>query len=104
MKACQSVNSSTDPCSPTNSAGLGSVSAIPANDPCLVVVPAVDYHGCTGNCTMAIEGFAEIYLEQSTTSTQINGCFVKALAPNAVVGGNNPGPALGPLSEPTLIQ
>ncbi len=53
---------------------------------------------------MAIEGFAEIYLEQSTTSTQINGCFVKALAPNAVVGGNNPGPALGPLSEPTLIQ
>jgi hypothetical protein len=99
LSECKSVNSSTDPCS-----NGGNVSAIPPNDPCLVVVPAVDYTGCTGNCSLTIEAFAEIYLEQSSTGTEIDGCFVKALAPDAVVSGSSPGVALGPLSPPKLIQ
>jgi Flp pilus assembly protein TadG len=105
LSACAAVNSNpakgtvTDPC-----ANGGNTSAVPADDPCLVVVPAVDYHGCTGNCTMAIQGFAEIYLEQSSTGTQINGCFVQALDPNAVVGGGTAGASLGTLSQPVLIQ
>jgi hypothetical protein len=72
MSRCNSIN---EPCSvaaanPTN---------IPIGDPCLVVVPAVDYHGCTGSCSMTIEGFALIYLDSTSTTTQINGCFVKGI-------------------------
>jgi hypothetical protein len=89
----------SDPCT---SAG-GNPDNIPANDPCLVVVPAVDYHGCTGNCTLTIEGFAMIYLEPSdTTSTSINGCFVKAISANSIASAS--APALGALQVPILIK
>ena len=92
-------NSISDPCS---SAG-GNPDNIPPGDPCLVVIPAVDYHGCTGNCPLTIEGFAMIYLEPSTTTgTNINGCFVKAIAPDSVAGSGAPG--LGALQVPTLTQ
>jgi hypothetical protein len=99
LAECPTVNSQTDPC-----ANGGYVGGIPANDPCLVTVPAVDFAGCTGNCSMKIEAFAEIYLEQSRTGTEIDGCFVKALPPNAVVGGGTSAPSLGALSQPRLIQ
>jgi hypothetical protein len=82
---CQAVESQasppfTDPCNGSNPTN------IPANDPCLVVVPAVDFEGCTGNCTsLKIEGFALIYLElASTSATNITGCFVRGVAANTI--------------------
>ena len=93
---CASIS---DPCT---SAG-GNPHNIPAGDPCLVVVPAVDYHGCTGNCGLIIEGFALIYLEQATTTpTNINGCFVQAVTPNTIASSTAPG--LGALQVPTLTR
>jgi hypothetical protein len=94
-----SCNSIADPCT----SGGGNPSDIPPGDPCLVVVPAVDYHGCTGNCPLTIEGFALIYLEPATTtSTNINGCFVKAIAANTIASST--APALGGYQVPTLTQ
>ena len=96
LASCESI---ADPCT---SAG-GNPSDIPAGDPCLVVVPAVDYHGCTGSCSLTIEGFALVYLEPSTTtSTNINGCFVQAIAANTVASSS--APALGAMQVPILIQ
>lgn len=92
-------NSISDPCT---SAG-GNPGDIPANDPCLVVVPAVDYHGCTGNCPLTIEGFAMIYLEPATTtSTNINGCFVKEITADSIASSSAPG--LGAFQPPALTN
>ncbi len=96
LSSCESIS---DPCT----SGGGNSNNIPPGDPCLVVVPAVDYSGCTGNCTLTIEGFAEIYLEPATTtSTNINGCFVSAVVPNTIASSS--APALGALQVPVLIQ
>lgn len=91
----------TDPC--------GTVAKNPtsmdANDPCLVVVPAVDYHGCTGSCSMTIEGFALIYLEPATTtSISINGCFVSAMRDHPQYDRHVDRASLGALQVPTLKQ
>jgi hypothetical protein len=92
----------SDPCT---SAG-GNPSNIPAGDPCLVVVPAVDYHGCGGSCPLTIEGFALIYLEPSganaTTSTNIQGCFVKAVAADTITTAT--APQLGAEMPPSIIN
>jgi len=96
LSKCHSI---ADPCS----ASGGNPSNIPAGDACLVVVPAVDYHGCTGSCSMTVEGFALIYLEPATTTgTSINGCFVKAVAANTVTASG--APQLGAEMPPVLIQ
>jgi len=96
LNSCPSI---ADPCT----SGGGNPSNIPAGDPCLVVAPAVDFHGCTGNCTLTIEGFAMIYLEPATTtSTNINGCFVNAVAANSIAASTAPG--LGAVEPPTLSQ
>ncbi len=99
----------TDPCGGNGAAvggtyGIGGSdsNAVPANDPCLVTVPAVDYTGCNGSCSLSIEGFAEIYLEQSTTSSEIDGCFVQSVGPT--VTGSAGAPALGSLGQPVLIN
>jgi hypothetical protein len=94
MSACNSIS---DPCT---SAG-GNPTNIPAGDPCLVVVPAVDYHGCSGSCGLTIEGFALVYIEPSaSTSTSINGCFVKAIKADTITSST--APALGALVTDTL--
>jgi len=88
-----------DPCSAVG----GNPTNIPAGDACLVVVPAVDYHGCTGSCNVTAEGFALIYLEPATTTgTSINGCFVKAVAANTVTAVG--APQLGAEMPPILSQ
>jgi hypothetical protein len=52
---------------------------------------------------MTIEGFALIYLEPSTTtSTNINGCFVQAVTANTIASSS--APALGAEQVPTLTQ
>jgi hypothetical protein len=96
MSRCNSIS---DPCT----SGGGNPNNIPPGDPCLVVVPAVDYHGCSGSCGLTIEGFALIYLEPGTsTSTDIEGCFVKAIAADSIASSSAPG--LGALQVPTLTQ
>ncbi|MHB8381564.1 MAG: pilus assembly protein TadG-related protein [Acidobacteriaceae bacterium] len=93
LNSCPSI---ADPCG-----GGGNPSNIPPGDPCLVIVPAVDFNGCTGNCPLTIEGFAQIYLEPSTTtSTSINGCFVSAVAADTIA--TSTAPSLGALQVPTL--
>ena len=94
LSRCTSIS---DPCT---SAG-GNPKNIPTNDPCLVIVPAVDYHGCTGSCPLIIEGFALIYLEPATTTgTNINGCFVKEVFADTIASSTAPG--LGALVSDTL--
>lgn len=96
LSKCDSI---ADPCT----SGGGNPSDIPPGDPCLVVVPAVDFGGCTGNCPLTIEGFAMIYLEPATTTgTSINGCFVKAIAADSIASSSAPG--LGAEQVPTLSQ
>jgi Flp pilus assembly protein TadG len=95
LDSCPSIS---DPCS-----GGGNPNDIPPGDPCLVVVPAVDYGGCSGNCPLIIEGFAMIYLEAATTtSTHIDGCFVKAITADSIASSSAPG--LGALQVPSLTQ
>jgi Putative Tad-like Flp pilus-assembly len=95
MSRCASTAS--DPCSGTNPRDL-----IPAGDPCLVIVPAVDYHGCAGSCTMTIEGFALIYIEPSTsTSTHIDGCFIQSVSSSTLTSST--APDLGASMPPQLI-
>lgn len=98
------LTSSTDPCQNGGLVGnaVSGGGGVPANDPCLVVVPAVDYTGCNGNCSLTVEGFAEIYLEQTTTSTEIDGCFVKSVEPTTT--GSASAPGLGALGQPILTN
>ena len=93
LDSCASI---ADPCSGSNP------NNIPPGDPCLVVVPAVDYHGCTGNCGLTIEGFAMIYLEGTSTGTHIDGCFVKAITADSIAVASAPG--LGALQPSQLTQ
>jgi hypothetical protein len=99
LASCAAVTASTDPCQ-----NNGSIAGIPSNDPCLIAVPVVDFNGCTGDCSMAIEGFAGIYMEQSSTTAQIDGCFVKDINADSYAGGGTTGPNLGVLAPPYLIQ
>jgi Flp pilus assembly protein TadG len=92
LASCPSI---ADPC--TNPPGN-----IPANDPCLVTMPAVDFAGCSGKCTLNIEGFAQIYLEQSSTTSEIDGCFIQGTTNNTF--GSAGAPNLGPLAPPVLIN
>ena len=95
MSSCKSY--STDPCSGTNPKDL-----ITAGDPCLTIMPVVDFKGCNGSCGMTIEGFAQVYLEPTSTSTNMVGCYVSAVAPDTI--GSSGAPALGPVQPPQLIQ
>ena len=88
---------SGDPCSGSNP------DIIPSGDPCLVTVPAVNFGGCTGGCTTTIEGFANVYLEPSSTSTNITACFVQTVTPNSTAGAST-APQLGSYMQPQLIQ
>ncbi len=107
LSSCAATTSATDPCQNgalvggTN--GIGGTNGVPVNDPCLVGMPAVDFTGCHGaNCSMPIEAFAQIYLEQNSTGTDIEGCFVQTLAPGAV--GSSSAPNLGSIGQPVLIN
>jgi hypothetical protein len=94
--SCPSI---ADPCS----AGGPNPSNIPVGDPCLVIIPAVDYHGCNGSCTgLKIEGFALIYLESTSSASQINGCFVQAVTANTISSAG--ATQLGADVPPSLIQ
>jgi len=74
---------------------------IPPGDPLLVTVPAVDFTGCHGKCSMNIEGFVQVYLT-SQTSGSIDGCFVQAISSPSV--GSTTAPQLGALAPPVLTK
>lgn len=107
LGSCQATTSATDPCQNgalvggTN--GIGGTNGVPATDPCLVTMPAVDFTGCHGaNCSMPIEAFAQVYLEQNSTGTDIEGCFVQQVTPNTE--GSAGAPNLGPIGQPILTN
>lgn len=94
LNSCPPIS---EPCSGSNPTN------IPLNDPCLVVVPAVDFHQVNGNKGLNIEGFALIYIDPATTTaSNINGCFVSTVVPNTIAGAT--APALGGLVADVLIQ
>jgi Flp pilus assembly protein TadG len=97
LAACAPVNSSTDPCS-----NGGNTNALNCKDPCLITVPAVDFNNCNGNCSMTIEGFAQMYLEQGSTTSAINACYVSTN--NCQTVGAGGAPNLGSLAPPVLIN
>jgi Putative Flp pilus-assembly TadE/G-like len=91
---------SPDPCSG------GNPNNIPAGDPCLVIVPVVDYKGCTGNCTMTIQAFALVYLEPSgpnqATDANLGGCYINGVAATSI--SSSGAPSLGATTPPTMTQ
>src|SRR5262249_47201096 len=97
LAACASVTSSTDPCQ-----NGGDTSALKCNDPCLITVPAIDFTNCNGNCSRQIEGFAQMYLEQGSTTSAIDACYVATS--NCTTVGSANAPNLGALSPPVLVN
>jgi Putative Flp pilus-assembly TadE/G-like len=85
--------------------GGGNPGNIPLGDPLLVTIPVVNFGDCPSNCTVAIEGFAQIYLTDMNVkkgTAQIEGCFVQAVAPGSI--GSTSAPVLGALSPPILVH
>jgi Flp pilus assembly protein TadG len=100
LAACAPVtqgSGGTDPCS-----NGGDTSALKCNDPCLIAVPAIDFSNCNGNCSRQIEGFAQMYLEQGSTTSAISACYVSTN--NCQTVGSAGAPNLGALSPPVLIN
>jgi hypothetical protein len=97
MSSCASIS---DPCvgsNPTN---------IPSGDPCLITVPAVDFTGVNGKKPVAIEGFAQIYIEPTSTikhGSNITACYVRSVDGN-IVRGSIGALNLGAIEPPKLIQ
>jgi Putative Flp pilus-assembly TadE/G-like len=81
MASCPALPS--DPCSDG-----GNPSDIPAGDPCLVIMPAVDFTSVTGSKPVTIEQFAEVYLESDSTSSNIDGCFISSVAGGTLATGS----------------
>jgi hypothetical protein len=95
MSSCASV---TDPC--TNGGTLPS--GFNCKDPCLISVPVVNFTNCNGNCSRQIEGFALMYLEQGSTTSAINACYIASS--NCTTAGSPGAPNLGSLAPPVLIN
>jgi hypothetical protein len=65
---------------------------VPLNDPCMIIVPAVDFTGLHGKSTaLTIYAFALVYLDKAnTTSTNINGCFISEITQNTLASSTAP--------------
>ena len=79
------------PALPDNCTGLNP-SDIPLDDPCEVIVPAVDFSNLSGKSrALTIEGFALVLLDPATTtSTSINGCFVSEITTDTIASATAP--------------
>jgi hypothetical protein len=99
LAACAPITQggANDPC-----ANGGDTSSLNCNDPCLISVPAVDFTGCNGSCTMTIEGFAQMYLEQGSTTAAISSCYISKNT--CTTTGSASAPNLGSLAPPVLIN
>jgi len=88
-----------DPC-----ANGGVVPSSLCSDNCVINLPVVDYTGCSGaSCTMPIEGFAQMYLEQDSTTSAIDVCVVTSNNCTGAEGSSN-APNYGSLTPPVLIN
>ncbi|HTJ09068.1 MAG TPA: pilus assembly protein TadG-related protein [Candidatus Binataceae bacterium] len=95
LASCSAV---TDPC--TNGGKLPT--GFNCKDPCLISVPVMDFTNCNGNCSRKIEGFALMYLEQGSTTSAINACYING---SSCTGDGSVGaPNLGSLAPPLLIN
>jgi len=100
MKSCPSLT--TDPC-----ADGGNPTDIPSGDPCLVIMPVVDFTGVTGSKAIPIEQFAEVYLESDSTSTSIDGCYISSVTGGTLATGGTSTTTItsfGPIAPPTLTN
>lgn len=88
---------SGDPCS-----NGGNTTGLSCNDPCLITVPAVNFTGCNGSCSLTIEGFAQMYLEQTSTTSAIQACYISNNT--CTTQGSASAPNLGSLAPPVLIN
>lgn len=95
-------NESKCTASPNPCSGGNPSEAIPVGDPCLVVVPVVDFTNLNGNKETPILGFAEVYLQGNVDHGTISGCFIKSLVGDTVTGSGAPN--LGALTPPVLTQ
>jgi Flp pilus assembly protein TadG len=86
-----------DPCS-----NGGNTTGLSCNDPCLITVPAVNFTGCNGSCSLTIEGFAQMYLEQTSTTSAIQACYISKNT--CTTQGSASAPNLGSLAPPVLIN
>jgi hypothetical protein len=77
---------------------------IPLNDPCMVIMPTVDFTSLHGKSTaLTIYGFALVHLDPATTtSTSINGCFISDITENTIASSTAPN--LGALVTDVLTQ
>jgi len=91
------------PSLPDNCTGVNP-NDIPLDDPCEVIVPAVDFANLSGKSrALTIEGFALVLLDPATTtSTSINGCFVSAITQDTIA--STTAPDFGALVADTLTQ
>jgi Flp pilus assembly protein TadG len=88
-----------DPC-----ANGGVVPSSLCSDNCVINLPVVDYTGCSGtSCSMPIEGFAQVYLEQDSTTSAIDVCVVTSNNCTGAEGSSN-APNYGSLAPPVLIN
>ncbi len=86
-----------DPCS-----NGGNTTGLSCDDPCLITVPAVNFTGCNGSCSLTIEGFAQMYLEQTSTTSAIQACYISKNT--CTTQGSASAPNLGSLAPPVLIN
>ena len=91
------------PSLPDNCTGINP-NDIPLDDPCEVIVPALDFANLNGKSrALTIEGFALVLLDPATTtSTSINGCFVSAITQDTIASIT--APDFGALVADTLTQ
>lgn len=95
MAKCPTISDACTGLNPTD---------IPIGDPCMVVVPAVDFTSLNGKSrALTIEGFALVLLDPATTtSTNINGCFISAITTDTIAVASAPN--FGALVSDTLTQ
>jgi len=77
---------------------------VPLNDPCMIIVPTVDFTGLHGKSSaLTIYGFALVYLDKAnTTSTSINGCFIENITQDTLASSTAPN--FGALVTDVLTQ
>lgn len=79
------------------------------SDPRAVIIPMVNFQGCTGKCAVPITGFLAFYINEVSTGTNSNGVsgaiqgtFIAMVDPNSVSSINAPN--AGALSDAVLIK
>jgi putative Tad-like protein involved in Flp pilus assembly len=103
----------------------GGTSTPCVGDPLAVIVPLVNFNGTNaclnkggtgGACSMAVAGFAELYLNPTQTcvdpasngkdgcggNAALQGCFIKTVSPDTI--SSSTAPATGVTSAPTLVE